>query len=368
MYFKNFIYSLFALAIITTYSCSTDDQIQDETVIATESTNNSEFADLFVDYNSSIVRTRTALRITQEEDGTNPLAEKIINSNTNPERFKRNMDEYYQLMNGKDLLEMFQIQKDLGAINQKQYEFLADYGAQMKSNFDAQESKVRLLTFTQLSFETWNLETMFSEDEIPILQFMGLGFMQSLTDLEETGNQRTCETGWQKFVCGSTAVLASATFGAVAYAAGTIAGTFGWCDEFLSFIGLDPLNVPNWLEELLPDTIFGVSTEFLICGAAAAVGIYEFTYDWCCNTLYGCDEDEDPCCAIDCPTGYSCVNGECEPILWHCIHTGCPDGYTCSNITGTCRVTPDPHGSTGCNDDSDCDPDWYCFKGNCHPH
>lgn len=368
MFFKNFIFAVLGLALITTYSCSPDDQIEAD-LTKTERVS-SEFTNQFLHYNASLAKTRTALRLAQQEDGTNPFVDQFISAHKNPERFKRVLDQSYLLLNGKSLSEMLQIQKEYNVINQRQFDYLLDYVIHLESFVEENLSKDYLIAYTRYTFETTTLKSKFNAQEISQLQGMGINYMQGIYDVEDDGVGRTCDTFLQRLACSVVAGQAGQITSGVIILGGTIVSFDGeGCEAFLEFLGIDVLNLPNWLEELLGETVNipglgDVPLDLLVCGVAAGMGVMEFAYDWCCNTVYGCNEVADPCCAIECQIGYICVDGSCEIDPTHCLNSGCPEGYSCLPTTGNCYVTPTY--DYECTTDSDCPLDHLCLGGTCH--
>jgi len=365
MFRKSILFSIISLILMFAYSCNEDDHLQSDSIKKTASSHqtDSDFYNSFLDFNSSLAMTRTALRKHQKNDGSNQLLEQIIESTEQPTKFRKELKKYYELLNEKDLFAMHQILKENDVVNQGQLDYLNEVGTILISKFEEQEDHEHLMMLTNNLFATKTLQNRFNKNEIPILQFIGIGYMQSILDIELSGITKSCESALQSFSCGLAATIAAAIAGPV----GPFLETVGLCDTFLDILGIDPLNIPNWLNEILPDSVtvpgteIQVSTNGIICSAAVVVGVWQFSYTWCCNTLYGCNEQEDPCCAIECQIGYFCDNGECIKDESHCIHDGCPEGYIC-NSAGNCVDYRNK-----CEDNSDCLPGEECRDGSCQP-
>src|SRR5262249_2409344 len=64
----------------------------------------------------------------------------------------------------------------------------------------------------------------------------------------------------------------------------------------------------------------------------------------------------DPCQAISCPTGYTCVTGTCVDSSCRNPMFPCPMGQKCQTIPGPPMCVPDPCAGVVCTDGKVCDP------------
>ena len=370
-YFLFIIFSFFALV-----GCNPDEeheklkkqiQLQEKIPLLQKTilhTNDSDFIKDYINYTENLGVVRQAL--SRGETGfDNRLVQLYFEStNITPSKLQSGLEKGFSLMEDKDLHEQLESLLELKGINKAQFKHLDKY---INAIENAVENNLRiedLAKITRVSFEGKYLVDKFNKDEILLLQFIGVDFLNVIYEnyVVGTSGLKTCENFIQAAACrvGSLAIIAAAVI--IAGGPTAVISSVGGLCRILEAVGIELNFLPDALNELATELLGdGVTATEVGCALALTVGISEFLYQRCCTLFFGCGDD--PCCGISCPTGFRCNNGECEEIIDPCDNVTCPELTFCDN--GECL--PWSCSFCQCEDNIICGTGFTCVNGICIP-
>lgn len=309
---KKFLFKLLVVSVtLFLFSCSeSNDTIQNLDTDKLEQYQkdfniaHSQYIDLRHSYHQDLVK------YGNDRNGVTKALIEILGSEENAIQFLSESDALYSKLEGQKPLEAITTLFEEQVISEKQLVFLERVFGDLDLFGKMGLPKEDVLAYVKEKFiiDINNEELELTEDDYTSLRLFGSHLISGISNYDPNAITvlKSCNP-FEAIVCA-----------AVATAGGAI-----------TFIGS-----ALFLNEC---RINGQQVNTVYCAAVLGISVWQVIYRWCCAndgdvpSPPGCSTSPDPCCGVQCASGYDCVNGDCVLNGQGCLSTGCPPGYRCRN-------------------------------------